>query len=138
MLKKFTRIIRNRKSILENYKTAETVNEWKRNGLVPIPINYPFKPNPRYGYGNPCHKGLYDIIDDIYLPFDYPHLWSNRYYSEQYLLAVLLLAGNNRYEPILPSVFIENDPDLKKLSDAMWVGFEEAHGSGNGFWMLIR
>ena len=298
MLKKLTRVLRNRKSILENYKTAKTVNEWKRNGLVPIPINYPVKPNPRYGYGNPPHKGLYDIlntnrkryieflqkfklfqhelseirieqagnseepywknqyiegldavalysfhclnnpktcieigsgnstkfircaikdhglqtqiisidphpraeidnicdrsirtpledtdlnifnkleagdilvfdgshrcftnsdvtvffleilpnlksgvyvyIDDIYLPLDYPPLWSNRYYSEQYLLAVLLLAGNNRYEPILPSVFIENDPDLKKLSDAMWVGFEEAHGSGNGFWMLIR
>ena len=61
-----------------------------------------------------------------------------KFLQEQYLLAVLLLAGNNRYEPILPSVFIENDPDLKKLSDAMWVGFEEAHGSGNGFWMLIR
>lgn len=32
-------------------------------------------------------------IHDIFLPFDYPDAWVDRYYSEQYVLAAYLLGG---------------------------------------------
>jgi len=35
-------------------------------------------------------SGVIIYIDDVYLPYDYPPEWSMRYYSEQYLLAVVV------------------------------------------------
>lgn len=49
--------------------------------------------------------GVLVYIDDIYLPFDYPPSWSDRWYSEQYLLATLILSGNHRYEILFPATF---------------------------------
>jgi hypothetical protein len=46
--------------------------------------------------------GVVIHVHDVYLPDDYPPDWAFRYYSEQYLLAVLLLADDSRYEVILP------------------------------------
>ncbi len=46
--------------------------------------------------------GVVVHIHDVFLPFDYPRLWMDRHYSEQYLLAAYLLAGYSRLEVLLP------------------------------------
>ena len=84
--------------------------------------------------------GVLVYIDDIYLPLDYPPEWIARNYSEQYLLAVLLLAGATRYEIVLPCGFVSDDAELMKILDPLWNDgpLAEAAGSGNGFWLRIR
>ena len=84
--------------------------------------------------------GVLVYIDDIYLPFDYPPEWVVRHYSEQYMLAVLLLAETRRYEVILPCTFVGQDRELMAILDPVWKkgALMEAGGPGNGFWLRIR
>jgi hypothetical protein len=84
--------------------------------------------------------GVLVYIDDIWLPFDYPPEWVLRYYSEQYMLAVLLLAEARRYEVILPSTLVGQDAELMAILDPVWKSgpLAEAAGPGNGFWLRIR
>jgi hypothetical protein len=85
-------------------------------------------------------RGVLIYIDDIYLPNDYPMEWNNRYYSEQYLLAVLLMADRQRrYEILFPAHFITFiDKQLSKSANDFWnsLGLQHATGS-NGFWMRV-
>ena len=83
--------------------------------------------------------GVLVYIDDIYLPLDYPQKWASRYYSEQYLLAVLLLTGAARYEVLLPCNFVAHDPELHKVLAPLWTGaLAEGVSPGNGFWLVTR
>ena len=84
--------------------------------------------------------GVLVYIDDCYLPLDYPPEWEDHYYSEQYLLAVLLLAdAGRRYEVLLPCSFIGGDAALRRQVDALWAQVARGHqGYGNGFWMRVR
>ncbi len=59
-------------------------------------------------------------IHDIFLPFDYPRLWANRHYSEQYLLAAYLLAGYSRLEVLLPLAYLCQHPVAGALVDKTW------------------
>jgi hypothetical protein len=59
-------------------------------------------------------------IHDILLPFDYPPEWSERYYSEQYLLACWLLAGHQRFELMLSNAFVSMDPALSTQLSPLW------------------
>lgn len=89
----------------------------------------------------PCLKsGVLVYIDDIYIPYDYPPHWSGRWYSEQYLLAVLLLNDSSSYEVILPATFIARDPELGIVLEKLWKksSISTAKGVGNGFWMQVR
>lgn len=83
--------------------------------------------------------GVLIYIDDIYLPSDYPLEWIHRYYSEQYLLAVLLLADVTRYEVILPCTFVAHNEYLNGIVNSLWdeIGLPEARSFGNGFWMVV-
>lgn len=86
--------------------------------------------------------GVVIYIDDIYIPFDYPESWAQRFYSEQYLLATMLLAdAGKRYEVLLPGYFSGIDPVMKAEVDAFWdrVGVQALTGFlSNGFWMRVR
>ena len=84
--------------------------------------------------------GVLVYIDDIYLPLDYPPQWHDHYYSEQYLLAVLLMADvGRRYEILLPCTFIAGDAELRSAVDALWDGVARGHqGYGNGIWLRVR
>jgi hypothetical protein len=42
-------------------------------------------------------------MDDIFLPWDYPPEWIDRWYSEQYLLAVSLLSGDPTWRAVFAS-----------------------------------
>lgn len=85
-------------------------------------------------------KGVIVHIHDIYLPYDYPQFMCDRFYSEQYLLATLLLANNEKYKTILPCFYISEDEELKKISEPVWkhpnLSGVERHGGS--FWLRIN
>ena len=77
-------------------------------------------------------------IDDIYLPYDYPPDWSDRYYSEQYVLAAWLLGGSRRLRLRCASYFASQDPELCRIVEPLWADlFAGMMTVGNGFWMTI-
>lgn len=86
--------------------------------------------------------GVLVYLDDVFLPLDYPPEWGERHYSEQYLLAVMLLADRGRrYEILFPGHFSHVDPGLRRLTDAFWrdVGVPGlVRTRPNGFLLRIR
>ena len=58
--------------------------------------------------------GVFVHIHDIFLPYDYPPDWVDRYYTEQYLLAVALLAPQSAFEIVLPNQFVIKDAELSR------------------------
>jgi Methyltransferase domain len=80
--------------------------------------------------------GVIVHIHDIFLPEDYPPEWFERSYSEQYMLAVYLLAKGDPDRVLLPNWFIWNHPTLSKVLDPLWedprmTGVER---HGHSFW----
>ena len=75
-------------------------------------------------------------IHDIRLPYDYPPEWGPRFYSEQYLLAVHLLAGGPG-EILLSNAFISQDPELSHALDALWdePALEGVQRHGESIWL---
>lgn len=75
-------------------------------------------------------------LHDIFLPFDYPVEWVPRYYSEQYLLACYLLAGNRPSRVVLPMHFALTHPDcaevVRLLATALPAGVPPG---GTSFWL---
>jgi Methyltransferase domain len=59
-------------------------------------------------------------IHDILLPWDYPPDWGPRYYSEQYLLAVALLAGDPRLRTLLPCHHVSTTDALAQRLAPLW------------------
>jgi hypothetical protein len=81
--------------------------------------------------------GAFVHFHDIFLPYDYPSGWAERYYSEQYLLAVHLLAEGGRCEIVLPNSFVSSEPDLSGILSALWDD-PRMHGvarDGSSFWI---
>jgi hypothetical protein len=76
-------------------------------------------------------------IHDIFLPHDYPTVWNDRYYSEQYLLASWLLAGGGGYSVRLPAYFVSLTPELHNILEPIWSDphFPEHDRHGHSFWM---
>ncbi|MEY4351666.1 MAG: hypothetical protein RL078_1745 [Bacteroidota bacterium] len=85
-------------------------------------------------------KGVIVHIHDIYLPYDYPQFMADRFYSEQYGLAMYLLANPEKYKTILPNFFISEDPQLSEIVAPIFAhpslaGVEKHGGS---FWLQIQ
>jgi len=80
--------------------------------------------------------GVIVHLHDIFLPWDYPRQWTNRYYSEQYLLACWLLAGQ-RLQPELPNTFISRDRALYSILDAVWPFVASPQREGCSFWLTM-
>ncbi|MCK4663402.1 MAG: class I SAM-dependent methyltransferase [Bacteroidales bacterium] len=85
-------------------------------------------------------KGVIVHIHDIYLPYDYPQFMCNRFYSEQYGLAMYLLANPKKYKPILPNYFIFKDKELSKLIEPIWnhSNLKGVERHGGSFWVKIN
>jgi hypothetical protein len=85
-------------------------------------------------------KGLVIHIHDIYLPYDYPQFMCDRFYSEQYGLAMYLLANPDKYSPILPNYFIFKDKELSKKIEPIWnhANLEGVERHGGSFWLKIN
>lgn len=79
-------------------------------------------------------KGVIIHIHDIYLPFDYPQFMCDRFYSEQYLLAVLLL-NSKEFEVIMPNYYISQSNDLCVVLEQVWKALPESvEKHGGSFW----
>ncbi|HLN52641.1 MAG TPA: class I SAM-dependent methyltransferase [Lentimicrobium sp.] len=85
-------------------------------------------------------KGVIVHIHDIYLPYDYPQFMCDRFYSEQYGLAMYLLANSSRYSTIFPGYFISQDKDLSSMIDTIWhhPNLEGVERHGGSFWLKIE
>lgn len=85
-------------------------------------------------------KGVIVHIHDIYLPYDYPQFMCDRFYSEQYGLAINLLANPKKYETILPNYFIYEDKELSEVISSIWnhKNLENVERHGGSFWLRIN
>lgn len=54
-------------------------------------------------------KGVIVHVHDIFWPKDYPAVWGRRYYSEQYMLAMLFLYGGDKYDTLFASAYASNE-----------------------------
>jgi hypothetical protein len=83
--------------------------------------------------------GVLVHLHDIWLPYDYPTEWNERYYSEQYLLAAWLLAEGTRFDVELPNMFVSEDPDLRRVVEPVWTGpLAGVQRHGGSFWLRMR
>lgn len=84
-------------------------------------------------------KGVIVHIHDIYLPYDYPQFMCDRFYSEQYGLAMFLLANPKKYETILPNYFIFDDKELSQIISPIWnhKNLENVEKHGGSYWIRI-
>jgi hypothetical protein len=82
--------------------------------------------------------GVVVHIHDIDLPWDYPPERAHWYYSEQYLLAVSLLAGHPNYRVLLPNAFVSREAATG--IEAFWSQAQLAGvpRSGTSFWIETR
>lgn len=85
-------------------------------------------------------KGVIVQIHDVYLPYDYPRFMCDRAYSEQYGLAIYLMANSQKYQPILPNYFIFEDPELSQILNPLWNSPEmpKVEQHGGSFWLQIQ
>ncbi|MFZ5906224.1 MAG: tetratricopeptide repeat protein [Nitrospirota bacterium] len=85
-------------------------------------------------------QGVIVALHDIFLPYDYPPAWKDRYYSEQYLLAACLLGGCERFELLLPAAFVSNDDELREGMASLWkkLDLDDGETGGSSFWMRTR
>lgn len=74
---------------------------------------------------------------DIYLPDDYPATWNDRFYSEQYLLAGLLLGGDRVITTELPLWYVCIEPELRGRLNPVWdrIGDDTVERHGNAYWV---
>ena len=94
--------------------------------------------------------GVLVHLHDIFLPYDYPPEWRDRYYSEQYVLAAMLLGQTSRFNIALPNAFISHDPELSAVLAPLWrdpgfappistdgqsAAMADRSGVGSSFWM---
>jgi predicted O-methyltransferase YrrM len=84
--------------------------------------------------------GVLVHLHDIALPADYPPEWRDWYYSEQYLLAVALLAEHPNFDVVLPNAFVAADAQLSMIVEPIWreVRMKEVPRQGMSFWMRMK
>jgi len=85
-------------------------------------------------------SGITLHIHDVFWPSDYPPDWATRYYSEQYMAALLLLFAEQHFEVLLPSYYLWSCTELLTLFDPIWTAPHlagiERHGSS--LWLRKR
>jgi hypothetical protein len=64
----------------------------------------------------------------------------DRFYSEQYGLAMYLLANPEKYETILPNYFISEDEELSGLISSIWEhdNLKNVEKHGGSYWIRIN
>jgi hypothetical protein len=75
---------------------------------------------------------------DIFLPWDYPGAWGNRFYNEQYLLMAYLIGGAAGDEILLPAMWASSQPVLRNILAPLWGRhdlFRDVGTHGGCFWM---
>ena len=86
-------------------------------------------------------SGVLYAMHDIFLPRDYPDLWScteRRWYNEQYLLCAYILGGANGDKIMCPNYFLGNKKEIFETSNPLWGKGELLDGfdfGGEFFWL---
>ncbi|MDP3619550.1 MAG: methyltransferase domain-containing protein [Ramlibacter sp.] len=77
---------------------------------------------------------------DIFLPDDYPPTWLERYYNEQYLLAMYLLGGHAGTDIVLPSWDASRRSEMADIVAPIWqdARFSEVERHGDAFWLRVK
>ncbi len=85
-------------------------------------------------------KGVIVHIHDIYIPYDYPQFMCDRFYSEQYGLAMYLLANPSKYKTLLPNYFISEDKELSSHIESIWdtASTKNIERHGGSYWIQIN
>ena len=84
-------------------------------------------------------KGVIVHIHDVYLPYDYPQFMCDRFYSEQYGLAIFVMSNPKRYQPLLPNYYISENKSLAKTIELIWnhPNLKDVERHGGSFWLRI-
>lgn len=88
--------------------------------------------------------GVIVQVHDIFWPLDYPAEWGARFYSEQYLLGMLLIAARSKIEVLLANAFVDQDEELRALardllpSDPALLGRFGEGVWANAFWFRLN
>jgi len=85
-------------------------------------------------------KGVIVHVHDIYLPYDYPQFMCDRFYSEQYGLAMFILANAKKFAPLMPNYFVFEDDELSKTISPIWEheNLKSVEKHGGSFWLRIN
>lgn len=83
--------------------------------------------------------GVIVHVHDIYLPYDYPQFMCDRFYSEQYGLAMYLLAAPKRYRTLMPNYYVSEDAELSAKLAPLWEqhNLEGVERHGGSYWLEI-
>lgn len=80
--------------------------------------------------------GVLIHVHDIFWPKDYPESWGPRYYSEQYMLAMLFLYGADRFETLFASAYASET--LRSEVAALTSGDPIYDVYGTSYWFKQR
>jgi predicted O-methyltransferase YrrM len=83
--------------------------------------------------------GVFVGIHDILWPIDYPPMWSEYWFSEQYVVGAYLLARTPWLKPVLSLGYVSERPELHKCLDVLWNDphWDEVDRRGFGLWFEI-
>lgn len=79
--------------------------------------------------------GVIVQIHDIFLPWDYPEGWNKRLYSEQYLLAAMLMCRQMPFKVILPNWYACHHPNLFQKAMGITAALGIELGGASSFWL---
>jgi predicted O-methyltransferase YrrM len=81
--------------------------------------------------------GVLVAVHDIYLPDDYDPWEADDFYSEQYLLALALLADPGKLRIVLPADYVEKHSRLRRVLEPLWnePALAGADHYGCAFWI---
>jgi hypothetical protein len=77
-------------------------------------------------------------LHDIFLPWDYPEAWRDRFYNEQYLLLTYLLGGADGDDILLPLMWATHRSHLHGILAPLWARedlFRDMEIGGGSFWL---
>ena len=81
--------------------------------------------------------GVLVHVHDIFWPDDYPPEWSNRLYSEQYLLGAMMLGGGVNFRVLLPNYFVSRHSATAPLVASLGIPiiYKSSGLPGASFWV---
>lgn len=84
-------------------------------------------------------SGVIVHIHDIYLPYDYPQFMCDRFYTEQYGLAMYIMANPERYQTIFPCYYVSEDDVLSSRIASIWEhpNLADVERHGGSYWIQI-
>ena len=83
-------------------------------------------------------SGVWVHVHDVFLPWDYPPQWTDRYYAEEYVLACWILADSPRIQIELANYFISQHPELMAELRPVYSLLPGLQDHGGSFWFQMR